>query len=64
MADNDVFPEQFENFLGMSVGLKALFMEHHRDLLSAAYWREVQEKIETSGALPFSPYAQASRAQA
>ncbi len=64
VADNDVFPEQFEHFLGMSAGLKALFMEHHGDLLSAAYWREVQEKLETSGALRFSPYARASRVQA
>jgi isocitrate dehydrogenase kinase/phosphatase len=39
-------------------------MEHHRDLLSAAYWRDIQEKIETSGVLPFSPYARASRARA
>ena len=62
VADNDVFPEQFENFLGMSVGLKALFMERHGDLLSAAYWRDIQEKIEASGALPFSPYARASGA--
>ncbi len=63
VADNDVFPEQFEHFLGMSAGLKALFMEHHGDLLTAAYWRGVQEGLETSDAPPFSPYARASRVQ-
>jgi isocitrate dehydrogenase kinase/phosphatase len=51
VADNDVFPEQFEHFLGMSDGLKALFMEHHGDLLSAAYWRGVQEKLGSTGTL-------------
>jgi isocitrate dehydrogenase kinase/phosphatase len=57
VADNDVFPEQFVNFLGMSSALKALFMEHHGDLLNAARWREIQERLEDSGAPPFSPYA-------
>lgn len=59
VADNDVFPEQFENFLGMSEGLKALFMEHHGDLLSAAYWRDIQQRLEVSDAQPFSPYTRA-----
>lgn len=59
VADNDVFPEQFENFLGMSEGLKALFMEHHGDLLSAAYWRGIQQGLEVSDAQPFSPYTRA-----
>ncbi|GMQ76592.1 MAG: bifunctional isocitrate dehydrogenase kinase/phosphatase [Gammaproteobacteria bacterium] len=61
VADNDVFPEQFEHFLGMSAGLKALFVEHHGDLLGAAYWRGVQERLRASEAPPFSPYARASR---
>lgn len=59
VADNDVFPEQFENFLGMSESLKALFMEHHGDLLSAAYWRGIQQGLEVSDAQPFSPYTRA-----
>ncbi len=59
VADNDVFPEQFENFLGMSESLKALFMEHHGDLLSAAYWRDIQQRLEVSDAQPFSPYTRA-----
>ena len=63
VADNDVFPEQFENFLGMSAALKALFMENHGDLLTADYWRVIQEGLQRSAVAPFSPYARASGAQ-
>jgi isocitrate dehydrogenase kinase/phosphatase len=63
VADNDVFPEQFGHFLGMSARLKALFMEHHGDLLTAAYWRGIVERLETGGAPSFSPYAGASGVQ-
>ncbi len=63
VADNDVFPEQFEHFLGMSARLKALFMDYHGDLLTAAYWRGVVERLETSGAPSFSPYARTSGVQ-
>ena len=44
--------------------MKMLFVEHHSDLLSAAYWREIQERLQTRAAPPFSPYARATRAQA
>lgn len=59
VAENDVFPEQFEHFLGMSEGLKALFMEHHGDLLSAAYWRKIQDELGSMGAHSPSAYVQA-----
>lgn len=59
VADNDVFPEQFENFLGMSAGLKRLFMEHHGDLLSADYWRQIQEGIDDGGGTPLGRFASA-----
>ena len=42
VAPEDVFPEQFEHFLGMNATLKARFLEDHADLLTPAYWREVQ----------------------
>lgn len=57
VADNDVFPEQFENFLGMSTGLKALFMEHHGDLLCAGYWRQIQEGLDGGGGTPLGRFA-------
>jgi isocitrate dehydrogenase kinase/phosphatase len=44
VAPGDVFPEQFEHFLGMNAELKAVFLEAHADLLSPGYWREAQER--------------------
>ena len=60
VANNDVFPEQFENFLGMSAELKALFMEHHGDLLCAGYWRQIQEGLDGGGGTPLGRFAPGS----
>jgi isocitrate dehydrogenase kinase/phosphatase len=59
VAGNDVFPEQFENFLGMSAELKALFLEHHGDLLCAGYWRKVQEGLDDGVGTPLGRFAPA-----
>jgi len=39
---NDVFPEQFEHFLGLQADMKSEFLEHHADLLLPDYWRQTQ----------------------
>jgi isocitrate dehydrogenase kinase/phosphatase len=63
VGESDVFPEQFENFLGMTAGLKTLFMERHGDLLSAVYWRGVQKALEKSTAPPLSAHTGGSGAR-
>ncbi len=42
VGSNDVFPEQFEHFLGLRADMKNDFFEHHADLLSPEYWRNAQ----------------------
>ena len=42
VGEDDVFPEQFVRFLAMDIGLKRVFMEHHKDLLDAAWWRAIK----------------------
>jgi len=44
VGKNDIFPEEFIKFLSMNEKLKAAFLKHHQDLLTAQYWRGVQEK--------------------
>ncbi len=46
VGDNDVFPEQFGAFLGLAPPLRAVFMEHHGDLLTLAFWRHAQARCE------------------
>ncbi len=57
VGDDDVFPQQFEHFLGMSLELKSQFMDAHGDILTADYWRGVQDALEAGGAPTLSPYS-------
>ena len=43
VGDNDIFPEEFENFLGLTGELKQVFMAHHKDLLNVNFWQQTQE---------------------
>lgn len=42
VGENDVFPEQFVRFLAMDADLKRVFMQHHRELLDAEWWRQIK----------------------
>lgn len=44
-APGDVFPEEFGTFLLSDPGIRQCFMEHHRELLEAAWWQRCQEDI-------------------
>lgn len=57
VAENDIFPEEFIRFLSMNDELKAEFMKYHKDLLTAEYWRKVQQqhlKGEVSLVVPYT----------
>ena len=61
VAANDIFPEEFENFLGLTGDLKEAFMEHHRDLLGVDFWRRTQAKSQAGEPLHVFPYARLDR---
>jgi len=42
VADKDVFPETFLNFLAFNDAQQALFRRTHGDLLAADFWRSIQ----------------------
>lgn len=56
VAENDIFPEEFEHFLGLTGPLREVFMQHHGDLLSVDFWRRTQEKIRTGDPIHVFPY--------
>lgn len=60
---NDIFPEEFIRFLSMNDRLKAEFMKHHKDLLTAEYWRQVQEKHRKGEVSLVVPYTSTTIAQ-
>jgi isocitrate dehydrogenase kinase/phosphatase len=56
VADNDVFPETFINFLGFNAELTAVFMRAHGELLNADWWRGVQDRIRANDIIEVLPY--------
>jgi len=58
VGPHDVFPEQFINFLGLSADLRAVFLEHHADLLTADFWRGLKACHQAEQLIEVVPYAQ------
>jgi len=50
---NDVFPEQWLPFLSIPAALSEIFLTHHAELLTAAWWRGQQSQ---SAAMQVSPH--------
>jgi isocitrate dehydrogenase kinase/phosphatase len=59
VAENDVFPETFLNFLGFSDEQRAALLRVHGEILSAGFWRGVQQRLregEVMEVLPYHPH--------
>ena len=57
VGENDIFPEEFESFLGLTGVLKRVFMAHHADLLGVDFWQQTQDNIRTGRPMHVFPYA-------
>lgn len=58
---NDVFPEQFPTFLVPPGRPREVFLEHHRALAEASYWRSIQDKVRAGVQDDLYPYGQEMR---
>ncbi|MCJ7557528.1 MAG: bifunctional isocitrate dehydrogenase kinase/phosphatase [Gammaproteobacteria bacterium] len=56
VGDDDVFPEQFINFLGLDRQAREIFLDYHHDLLTADYWRNIQTRLKAGEMLEVVPY--------
>ncbi len=56
VGPNDVFPEEFENFLFNSGPMKVIFTDLHGDLFTAEYWQGLQDNIKEQQILDVFPY--------
>jgi isocitrate dehydrogenase kinase/phosphatase len=55
--ENDVFPEELQNFIELSGSLKTEFLKHHADLFDVDFWQQTQDKV-LAGELPhIFPYS-------
>jgi isocitrate dehydrogenase kinase/phosphatase len=58
---NDVFPEEFDRFLGLTGELRTAFLDAHGELLAPRFWREMQRRIRAGEYPDFFPYPAARR---
>ncbi|BBO67835.1 isocitrate dehydrogenase kinase/phosphatase [Desulfosarcina alkanivorans] len=57
VGENDVFPEEFSRFLGLSPEHRDLFLSRHADLLATDFWTAVQDEIRSGHIRHIRPYA-------
>ena len=56
VGENDVFPETFLNFLGFDARLKKIFLDAHAEILTADWWRGIQQRLREGDLLEVLPY--------
>jgi isocitrate dehydrogenase kinase/phosphatase len=61
VAKNDVFPETFAPFLLGNDAVRRVFMQHHADLLDAAFWQSHKDRIKAGHVHDVFPYEREKR---
>ncbi|MEE4295532.1 MAG: bifunctional isocitrate dehydrogenase kinase/phosphatase, partial [Wenzhouxiangella sp.] len=61
VEDNDVFPEQFPRFMGLSQRHLDLLHRRHPDLFDPQWWQTVHARLKAGEALDVPPYANDAR---
>jgi isocitrate dehydrogenase kinase/phosphatase len=64
VGDRDLFPEEFLTFMGLQGSAREVFLEAHRDLLSAEFWRKMQARHVAGEVMDIFPYRQSRRLRA
>jgi isocitrate dehydrogenase kinase/phosphatase len=57
VGPNDVFPEQFIEFLGFKPAAREAFMDYHADLLTSAFWARLKRRFEAGEIIDVLPYS-------
>jgi isocitrate dehydrogenase kinase/phosphatase len=64
VGEQDVFPEEFIRFMGLTRDQREVFMGAHADVVSADFWRGLQKRHEAAEVLDIFPYPPAKRLRA
>jgi isocitrate dehydrogenase kinase/phosphatase len=56
VGDNDIFPETFIRFLAFTDSQKAALLKLHGEILTARFWRTVQEHLKEGDVMEVLPY--------
>ena len=61
VADSDIFPEQFTEFLGLPRKLREALIARHGEIFTVAWWHEMQHKLNAGHFFDISPYREEVR---
>jgi isocitrate dehydrogenase kinase/phosphatase len=61
VGERDIFPEEFQSFLGLKEDLRDLFVAQHSDLFGIDFWHQIQARISAGGIIDIFPYEQSRR---
>lgn len=61
VAPNDVFPEQFPQFLGLDDAQRQALLATHGDIFDVDWWTGLQEALRSDGPKDVNPYPDAAR---
>ena len=56
VGPNDIFPEEFINFMGLGGELRETFLKAHGEILTAQYWQGIQARHRAGELLDIIPY--------
>jgi len=56
LGPDDVFPDEFPSFLGLSGALEEVFVENHSEIFDASWWQEVQRRVASGEIASVYPY--------
>ena len=61
VGEKDVFPEEFGTFLGLRGAAREAFLSAHADLLTASWWRGIQQRVREREIVDIYPYPDSAR---
>jgi isocitrate dehydrogenase kinase/phosphatase len=61
VGEDDVFPEEFINFLGLPERLRDAFLASHGEILTAGFWRTMQALHREGEIVDIFPYRESQR---
>ena len=61
VGERDIFPEEFQSFLGLKEDLRDLFVAQHSDLFGVNFWHQIQARIKGGKIIDIFPYEQGRR---
>ena len=61
VADNDVFPEQFPRFLGLTPRQREALLAEHGEIFDVRWWQGLQERLRAGQVEDVPPYPESAR---